>query len=98
MDKIEKLIVMEYLNEAFEALDKEETRKVQDHISEVMEIVENDDSIPIHFMLNHLRKLKEFVRKSEEYQYDCFTKRNWPIIKDSIIGVINDWRLNNGQQ
>ena len=54
MDKVEKIIVMGYLNEAFDALDNIETRKVQDHISEVMEIVEDEDSIPISWIKSYL--------------------------------------------
>lgn len=64
MNKLNKLTVMEYLNEAFDALDKKETRKVLDHISEVMEIVEDDDSIPISWIRLYMyRKGNEKVIK-----------------------------------
>lgn len=97
MTEFNKRVIFDLLNSIYDDIEDD---RLLDKLSEVMEIIQDmEEAIPIHFMLDYLRKLQEFIRRSEEiYQYDCFTKRNWPIIKDTIFGLINDWRLSNGQQ
>lgn len=56
------------------------------------------DAIPISFVESYLLNIQYYIRRTETYMYDSFTKRNWPIIKDSIIGLITEWRKVDGKQ